>query len=58
MHAAKTIAITGSIERGSTLVVQKARRDDTKAYGALPPVPEIVGERSTVGVSGAAKAET
>jgi len=58
MHTAKTIAITGSIERGSTLGVQKAHRDDTKAYGVLHLVSEIVRQRSAIAVLGAAKAET
>jgi hypothetical protein len=34
MHAAKMIAITGSIERRSTLGIQWWQDDDTKAYGA------------------------
>ena len=48
MHAAKTIAITGSIERRSRSGVQKAHGDDTKGYGAQYLVPEIVGQRFTV----------
>jgi hypothetical protein len=43
MHAAKTIAITGSIERRSTSGVERAHGDDTKAYGVGYPEQGIVG---------------
>jgi hypothetical protein len=48
MHAAKTISITGSIERRSRSAVQKAHGDDTKGYGAQHLEPEIVGQRFTL----------
>jgi len=44
----KRIVTSGSIERRSTLGIQRGHEDDTKAYGARHLVPEIVGVASFV----------